>query len=157
MAGARVRLQSGARYAVILVCLCGEGRAKAATATSRSPPDATLACEPARAPGRVRCSVEARVAPGESIAWGDVVLTAMPPFATALRGRIGPHDATVRSDVGWRWEFAVAARAKGRGRLEGRVRLVVCQAKACLPVQADVSGELVVGELGEGDGDAGRD
>jgi DsbC/DsbD-like thiol-disulfide interchange protein len=156
MAGARGKVQSGARLALaILSCLCGEVRANAENETPRAPPDATLACEPARAPGRVRCSVEARVAPGESIAWGDVVLTAAPPFATALRGRIGPHDATVRSDVGWRWEFAVAARAKGRGRLEGRVRLVVCQAKVCLPVQADVSGELLVGEPDEGD--AGRD
>jgi DsbC/DsbD-like thiol-disulfide interchange protein len=140
-----MRVRSAERVALaILFCLCREG--SASTAKAMAAPNATLACEPARVPGRVRCSVEARVVPGESIAWGDVVLTAMPAFATALRGRIGPHDATVRSDVGWRWEFAVAARGLGRGRLVGRVRLVVCQAKVCLPVQADVSGELVVGE-----------
>src|ERR1700683_4123812 len=57
---------------------------------------ATLTCERAATAGRVRCEVEARVGPGESIAWGDVVLLSMPPFASALRGRIGPHDASVR-------------------------------------------------------------
>jgi DsbC/DsbD-like thiol-disulfide interchange protein len=152
-----MRVRSAERVALaILFCLGSEG--SASTAKAMAAPDASLACEPARVPGRVRCSVEARVGPGESIAWGDVVLTAMPAFATALRGRIGPHDATVRSDVRWRWEFAVAARALGRGRLEGRVRLVVCQAKVCLPVQADVSGELVVGEPVDAGGvDAGGD
>ena len=54
---------------------------------------ATMTCEHVAVPGRVRCEVEARVAPGQSISWGDVVLDRKPPISIALRGRVGPHDA----------------------------------------------------------------
>jgi len=103
-----------------------------------------MTCDRVRAPGRVRCEVEARVGPGESITWGDVVLVRMPPFAGALRGRIGPHDATVREAGAWRWAFALVARDKGEGDVEGRVRLVVCQGKTCAPREAGVVGRLFV-------------
>ena len=106
---------------------------------------ATMTCERAATPGRVRCEVEARVGPGESIAWGDVVLVRMPPFATALRGRIGPHDASVREAGVWRWAFAVVARDTGSGEIEGRVRVVVCRDQTCATREIPVVGWVVAG------------
>lgn len=115
-------------------------------------PHAALTCEHADGPGRVRCEVEATAAPGASITWGDVVLLQTPPFASALRGRIGPRDATVRRPDAWRWALALVVRGKGSGDVEGRVRLVVCRGSAadkretCTPREIPVVGHLVVGE-----------
>ena len=106
----------------------------------------TMRCERADQPGRVRCEVEARVGEGESITWGDVVLVSTPPFVGALRGRIGPHDATTRDADTWRWALALVARGKGTGDVQGRVRLVVCKDGTCTPREADVTGHVVVGE-----------
>ncbi len=108
-------------------------------------PAASMTCEHVSGPGRVPCAVEARVGSGESIQWGDVVLLATPPFVTALRGRIGPHDATLREAGAWRWGLALVARGPGRGRVEGRVRLVVCKGTACAPREVDVEGDVEVG------------
>jgi hypothetical protein len=108
-------------------------------------PLATMTCDRTAAPGRVRCEVEARVGPGESIAWGDVVLVRMPPFTTALRGRIGPHDASVREAGLWRWAFAVVARDRGSGEIEGRVRVVVCRDQTCALREIPVLGRVVAG------------
>src|SRR5580704_17463477 len=104
-----------------------------ADAPDDSTPPALLSCEPASKPGRVRCEARVYVAEGESIAWGDVVLLAAPSFVSALSGRIGPHDATIRSPTTWRWEFALVARTNGGGDVVGRARLVVCREKVCLP------------------------
>jgi hypothetical protein len=93
----------------------------------------------------VRCEVEARVAPGESIRWGDVVLLRTPPFTLVLRGRIGPHDATLQEPEAWRWAFALAAKDRGAGEVEARIRLVVCRGGGCAPVEVPVAGKLVVG------------
>ena len=109
-------------------------------------PRATMTCERVASPGRVRCEVEARVDPGLAISWGDVTLVGLPPFATALRGRIGPHDAAVREPGVWRWTFAVVARARGSGDLEGRVRVVVCRENACAAKEVSVTGRLEVGD-----------
>jgi hypothetical protein len=108
-------------------------------------PRATLTCDHVADTGRVRCEVEARVDAGESIAWGDVVLLRTPPFATALRGRIGPHDAAVREPGLWRWTFALVARAKGVGELSGRVRVVVCRDQTCGAREVEVAGKVEVG------------
>ena len=108
-------------------------------------PLATMTCEHVAVPGRVRCEVEARVAPGESISWGDVVLRRLPPFATPLRGRIGPHDASVREPGFWRWAFALVAREKGAGDVEGQVRVVVCRDKTCSARGVPVVGKVEVG------------
>lgn len=107
---------------------------------------ATMTCERVELPGRVRCEVEARVSPGDAITWGDVVIVRTPPFAAALRGRIGPHDATVHDPGVWRWALALVARDKGGGDVEGRVRLVVCRGDRCGPREIDVKGRLQVGE-----------
>jgi hypothetical protein len=105
-----------------------------------------MTCERVEAPGRVRCVVEARVAPGESITWGDVEIVKTPPMAAALRGRIGPNDATAREPEVWRWALALVAREKGTGDVEARVRLVVCRAAACAPREVGVVGRVVVAE-----------
>ena len=128
----------------------GAARAARAATSARAEvdagaPRATLTCDHVADPGRVRCEVEARVDPGESIAWGDVVLLRTPPFATALRGRIGPHDAAVREPGLWRWTFALVARAKGAGELSGRVRVVVCRDQACGAREVEVAGKVEVG------------
>jgi hypothetical protein len=107
---------------------------------------AEMRCEHIDGPGRVRCEVEARVAVGESIAAGDVVIVRTPPFVTALRGRIGPHDATTREADVWRWALALAARERGSGDVEARVRLVTCRSGQCAPREAPVVGRVVVGE-----------
>jgi hypothetical protein len=107
---------------------------------------AEMRCERVDAPGRVRCEVDARVAPGESIAAGDVVIVRTPPFVTALRGRIGPHDATTREADIWRWALGLAAREKGIGIVEARVRLVVCRGATCAPREAPIAARVVVGD-----------
>lgn len=109
------------------------------------PIQATLACDHVDGPGRVRCEAEARVPSGESIQWGDVVLLETPRFTLVLRGRIGPHDATLQQPDVWRWAFALAARDKGSGDLVARIRMVVCQGKSCGPVEVKVAGKVVVG------------
>jgi hypothetical protein len=107
---------------------------------------AEMRCEHIDAPGRLRCEVEARVAPGESIAQGDVIIVRTPTFITALRGRIGPHDATTRDAGVWRWAFALAARARGSGDIEARARLVVCRSGTCEPRESPLVAHLVVGD-----------
>ncbi len=138
------------KLGVAAVVLCGVLGA-GGEPTSRADGDAgaaaaTMTCDHAEAPGRVRCEVEARVAAGRTIGWGDVVIVQTPPFATALRGRIGPHDATVRDPDVWRWALAVVARERGGGDLLARVRLVVCKEGKCRPETIDVKGRLGVGE-----------
>lgn len=122
-----------------------------AAPAARAEPDAgatraAMTCERVEAPGRVRCDVEARVAPGEAITWGDVEIVKTPAMAAALRGRIGPGDATAREPEVWRWALALVAREKGAGDVEARVRLVVCKASACAPREVAVVGRVVVAE-----------
>ena len=111
------------------------------------------------APGRVRCDVEATAPPGASITWGDVVLAQTPSFTAALRGRIGPRDATLRRPDAWRWALALVARTKGSGDVDARVRLVMCRPRdagapdaapapegACEAREIAVTGRVVVGD-----------
>jgi hypothetical protein len=131
--------------------LRGPAAAHADDASATGAMRVAMTCERVLEPGRVHCEVEARVEPGESIAWGDVVLLQVPPFATALRGRIGPHDASVREPALWRWSFAVVARAKGAGELAARVRVVVCtgrepEKRTCGAREVEVAGKVEVGE-----------
>lgn len=122
------------------------GRALGDDAGAPASTRATMTCEHVDAPGRVRCDVEAHVEAGESISWGDVVITKTPPFVGALRGRIGPHDATTHEAEVWRWALALVAREKGSGDVEATVRIVVCKATACMPREVAVTGRVVVGE-----------
>ncbi len=108
-----------------------------------------MSCEHVDGPGRVRCEVEARVAPGSTIAWGDVVLLKTPEFVGALRGRIGPREAVVHDPEAWRWALALVAKQKGTGDVLARVRLVLCRggtSEHCSPGEAEVTGHVVAGE-----------
>jgi hypothetical protein len=132
---------AGAAVAVAAV----EPAARAQDDAGTPAPATAMTCERVDSPGRVRCEIEARVAPGESITWGDVVLVRTPPFVGALRGRIGPHDATVRDAEVWRWALALVAREKGSGDVEARIRLVVCRGERCSPRSVDVAARVVAG------------
>ncbi len=104
-----------------------------------------MVCDRVESPGRVRCEVEARVDSAEAIRWGDVVLVGTPPFVRALRGRIGPDDATVREEHVWRWALALVARERGTGEVSARVRLVVCRDDRCASRVLPVAGKIVSG------------
>jgi hypothetical protein len=108
---------------------------------------ASMQCDRAAEPGRVRCSVEARADAG-AIAWGDVQIVDVPSFITPLKGRIGVSDATTREPSAWRWALALVARQTGQGRVHARVRLLHCEdaEKArCVPVVLEVTAQVSVG------------
>jgi hypothetical protein len=138
------RTAAGLAGAVALTCT-RPTQAQDDAAAPAAPPAVTMTCDRADAPGRVLCGVEARVGPEESIAWGDVVLVDTPPFVAALRGRIGPDDATAREAHYWRWALALAIRRRGSGSVDARVRLVVCRADRCAPRVLPVKGVVVAG------------
>ncbi len=78
-----------------------------------------LRCPSSQGTGRVRCDVEARVAPGgRTITWADVVMMKHAAFVGTLRGRIGPHDATTQTTE----VMALGARARRARRGSGDVR-----------------------------------
>jgi hypothetical protein len=141
-----VRKVGVAMASVLAVASLVPGRALGDDAGAGGSTRATMTCERVDAPGRVRCDVEARVASGESISWGDVAITKTPPFVAPLRGRIGPHDATTHDADVWRWALALVAREKGSGDVEATVRVVVCKGEACTPREVPVKGRVVVGE-----------
>lgn len=91
---------------------------------------ASATCERAAGPGRVRCEAEIHVESG-TVRWADVQVVETPQFVSALKGRIGPADATVREGATWRFPFGIVARARGTGDLKLRVRAVVCQGERC--------------------------
>jgi hypothetical protein len=122
--------------------------ARGGVAKAEEPPRATAKVECARAsePGRVRCEIVARVPAGAVLKWADIVVTKTPPFATALRARVGPLDASAREDNVWRWAIALAARGRGAGELAVRVRVVSCVREACVPSELEARADVVVGE-----------
>ena len=107
---------------------------------------ARVDCERAPEPGRIRCEVVVKAPPGAILKWADVAIVRTPPFATALRARVGPLEASAREDTGWRWAIALAARGRGTGELEARVRLVSCVKDACTPSEVPITTTVVVGE-----------
>ncbi len=111
-----------------------------------APPAVKMTCERIAQPGRVRCEVEARVAAGTVIRWGDVEIVGVPAFVTPLRGRIGPREATTREDDAWKWALALAAKERGTGDVQARVRLVTCAAGKCAPRQVAVTARVQVGD-----------
>jgi hypothetical protein len=137
---------AGAAAGVAAVAIPVVPGARAQEDAGAATPGTVMTCERSESPGRVRCEIEARVGPGESIAWGDVVLVRTPPFVGPLRGRIGPHDATVREAEVWRWALALVAREKGSGDVEARVRLIVCRRDKCTPRTVAVVARVVAGQ-----------
>lgn len=116
------------------------------TPPAEAPAEVRVECERASDVGRVRCTAELRVAAGRSVRWADVVITSLPPFAVALKGRLGPDEAVIHEPSFWRFPFAVAARAAGEGAVEARVRFVECGARAvCEAREVQARGALVVG------------
>lgn len=121
--------------------------------TEAEPPlRASMQCDRAIEPGRVRCSAEAHVdGSAYVIAWADVAIVSLPEFAAALKGRIGPSDATLRQPADDRWAFGLVAKRTGQGEARARVRAVVCEARPaappsrCAPIVVDVHAILAVG------------
>lgn len=116
-----------------------------AVSAAPGPVVAKAQCERLGTPGRVRCELELRVESGATIRWGDIEVLKAPPFARALKGRIGPNDATTREDEVWRWSFALVAREPGAGDLELRVRAVICRLDRCEPLQLPAVARVQVG------------
>jgi hypothetical protein len=133
------------RIALGALCMVVLGAGSSARADEPKPAVA-LQCDRATEPGRVRCSVEAKVGAGEAIRWGDVEILETPDFAQPLKGRVGPKEASTREDAAWRWGFALLARRAGTGALKARVRVVVCVEKSgCTPHTVEAQTTLRVG------------
>lgn len=106
---------------------------------------ASMQCDRASEPGRVRCTVEVRVEGGRTLSWADVEILALPDFASALKGRIGPQDALARDGVSTKWALGLVARRAGQGEVRARVRLVACEGKRCAPVTVEIKAQITVG------------
>ena len=106
---------------------------------------ASMQCDRASEPGRVRCTVEVRIEGGRTLSWADVEILALPDFASALKGRIGPQDALARDGVSTKWALGLVARRAGQGEVRARVRLVACEGKRCAPVIVEIKARITVG------------
>ena len=107
--------------------------------------EASMICDRAPEPGRVRCFVELRSAQERTISWADVVIQKVPDFVTPLKGRLGPEDATARDTSRVRWAFGIVAKKPGQGEARALVRLVHCEGKKCVPATAEVKATITVG------------
>lgn len=133
----------------------GPARGQTAQPSPPAPPSpspaadvhASMQCDRASEPGRVRCTVEVRLEPGgaRTLAWADVEILALPDFASALKGRIGPQDALSRDASSTKWALGLVARRAGQGDVRARVRLVACEGKRCAPVTVEVKAAITVG------------
>ncbi len=120
----------------------------AAAASSDSDVHASMQCDRAAEPGRVRCAVDLRIEGGRTIAWADVEIVALPEFASALKGRIGPQDALSRDADSMKWALGLVARRGGSGEARARVRVVACDGREktkCVPVIVEVRAVVSVG------------
>ena len=114
-------------------------------AIAAEPLRATVACVPVAEPGRVRCDVDAKLAEG-TIRWADVEILSVPDLAAPLKGRIGPHEATLKEPNAWRFALALVAKRAGSGPVVLRVRAVACDANdTCTPFVVEARGEVKVG------------
>ena len=139
----------GALLVGLAAALLPPGDARADAAPAEPDVRASMQCDRATEPGRVRCTVEVRVEGGQTLAWADVEITSLPDFASALKGRIGPQDALARDGVSTKWGLALIARRAGQGEARARVRVVVCPAggaspSRCAPRTIEVKATLSV-------------
>jgi hypothetical protein len=107
---------------------------------------ATVDCPKIASPGRVRCELVASVDAPRAITWADVEVVRAPSSVLALKGRLGPGDATAKGDAAWRFGFALVAREAGASDVDLRVRAIVCEADRCVPRELDVTAHVVVGK-----------
>ena len=111
---------------------------------------ASMQCDRASEPGRVRCSVETRIEGGRTLAWADVELLSLPDFASALKGRIGPQDAVARDETSAKWGLGLVAKRAGQGEVRARVRVIACDGGGpsrpprCAPVTVEVKAQVTV-------------
>jgi len=116
--------------------LTGEARADT---PAESDLRASMQCDRASEPGRVRCTVEARIEGGRTLAWADVEILSLPDFASALKGRIASQDALSRDATSTKWALGLVARRAGQGEARARVRVVACEAARTGPAEADAA------------------
>lgn len=105
---------------------------------------ATLACERAPEPGRVRCELEVAVVGEGELAWVDAIVVDVPAHASALRGRLAPSDASLREPRRARFPLGLVASRAGRGLLRVRARASVCGARGCAPRVVDATADVEV-------------
>ena len=132
-----------------------------AQTSSESDVKASMQCDRASEPGRVRCTVETRIEGGRTLAWADVEILSLPDFASALKGRIGPQDAVARDATSAKWGLGLVAKRAGQGEVRARVRVVACEAprqggggssggapprepSRCAPVTVEVKAQVTV-------------
>lgn len=146
----RPRYRSAYVAAVLSLGAAGSRVAHAETAPE-SDVLASMQCDRASEPGRIRCAVEVRIEGGRTIAWADVEILSLPEFASALKGRIGPQDAVSRDATTTKWALGLVARRSGQGDVRARVRVVACDRASdagsprCAPVTAEVKAQITVG------------
>jgi hypothetical protein len=149
------RMLRPSRSVSIFGCAAALAVLAAPTQTARAEEgdvSASMQCDKAPEPGRVRCSVEARTKNGRALAWADVAILELPDFAAALKGRIGADGVVAHDATSEKWAFGIVARSAGRGDARARVRMVVCDAPPgeagagrCAPVTLDVKAVIQVG------------
>jgi hypothetical protein len=144
------------RSAYVLPAALALALVPGAAAAGEGEVHAAMQCDRASEPGRVRCAVDVRIEGGRTIAWADVEILALPDFASALKGRIGPQDALSRDATTTKWALGLVARRAGVGEARARVRVVACDPARpgappseprtkCSPIVVEVKASLQVG------------
>ncbi len=143
-------LASSLVFATSLLCVTSDASAQPGPENDVK---ASMQCDRASEPGRVRCSVETRIEGGRTLAWADVELLSLPDFASALKGRIGPQDAVARDATSAKWGLGLVAKRAGQGEVRARVRVVACEPPSaasssrpprCAPVTVEVKAQVTV-------------
>lgn len=136
-------------YGIVFISAAGIAVGPEARAEESRPDPApliaTLQCDRAPEPGRVRCTVEARASAGRTLSWADVVLVELPDFTQALKGRLAPSDSIARDATSERWAFGLVAKKSGEGDAKVRVRAVVCEGDRCASLSVEARGVVHVG------------
>lgn len=150
--GPRLARTTAARWVVasgavgLVLALAVVGRPARAAGNEAPAVVAQVQCDKATEPGRVRCGVDVRPTDRQKLVWADVAVVRAPSFSSALRGRVGPGEATARDATGYRFALALVARINGKGPVVLRVRAVTCaDGDGCRASSVEVSTELSVG------------
>ena len=116
----------------LLVACFGVAAALATVAQAEPAPPASarLSCRPEAGPGRVLCELEVEASSAFRLSWADSLVVRSPEFASPLRARVGPSQASAKTPTRLRLPIALAATSAGEGQLEVSARWVVCRAEA---------------------------